>query len=64
MLCKLPLDLLPLMLKTLKNVSMAPAALEVLQHANAVEIVVKVMAQHLEITVRSVALVCSPAPHD
>lgn len=50
MLKLLPLELLAPLLKVIKNVSMAPAALEILQHANAIETLVKIMTDHLDST--------------
>jgi hypothetical protein len=41
-----------MLLKTIKNLSMAPAALEVLQNANSIEALVKVLRQHIDVTVR------------
>lgn len=49
-----PQELLPMLLKIIKNISMAPAALEVLQNANAIESLVKVMINHLDYTVSEV----------
>lgn len=46
-----PQELLPMLLKIIKNMSMAPAALEVLQNANAIEALTKVMLSHLDVTV-------------
>ena len=43
-----------MLLKIIKNISMAPAALEVLQNANAIECLVKVMINHLDYTVGEV----------
>lgn len=39
-------DLLPPVLKTIKNLTMLPSALEVLQHANAIEALVQVLADY------------------
>lgn len=40
-----------MMLKTIKNITMAPAALEVLQNANAIEALVKIMGAYSDVTV-------------
>lgn len=49
------------MLKTIKNITMAPAALEALQNTNTIETLVKIMTRHLDVTVRDVSLGKSPS---
>ena len=48
---QLSVELLAAMLKSIKNITMAPAALEALQNTNAIETLVKIMSRHLDATV-------------
>lgn len=53
-----------MMLKTIKNITMAPAALEILQNANAIESLVKIMTAYLDVTVSSPSRsICSVLAH-
>ena len=54
--------LLAPLLKTIKNLTMLPAALEVLQNANAIEVLVSVLAEEQEGKTGAVSRIFIPHP--
>jgi hypothetical protein len=53
-------DLLIALLKTVKNISMSPKALDVLQNANAIEVLVRCLLDHLHGVLHTVSGHCRP----